>query len=244
VDVGGYRLQFHVMPGKSPTIIFEAGGGDDSSVWDSTVRMVGAQTGARMITYDRAGLGQSDPNPAPYSITQEVEALERGLRVLHVSGDVIVVAHSYGGFVSTLFAARNPSVVKGLVLIDPNLASFFTDTVIDRLSKGWAAQRAELRKANPEHFAALDRVLIRFPETVHTMRSVNLPAGLPITDIVAEHPPVPPPDDAGWLPAHRAFDKAAPNRRGVFATGSGHYIMRDRPELVVDEIVAMFHATQ
>lgn len=65
VDVGGYRLQFHIAAGKSPTIVFEAGGGDNSSVWDTTAREVGRRTGARMITYDRAGLGQSDPNPGP-----------------------------------------------------------------------------------------------------------------------------------------------------------------------------------
>lgn len=70
-----------------------------------------------------------------------------------------------------------------------------------------------------------------------------------MTDIVSEKPPPPPlgdigPGGAAWLRVHEEFDKAAPNRRGVLATGSGHYIMRDRPDLVVDEITAMFQATQ
>jgi len=37
VDVGGYRLQFHIVPGESPTILFEADGNDDSSKWRDTV---------------------------------------------------------------------------------------------------------------------------------------------------------------------------------------------------------------
>jgi pimeloyl-ACP methyl ester carboxylesterase len=113
VDVGGYRLQFHIMAGKSPTIIFEAGGGDDSSAWRDTVPAVASKTGARIITYDRAGFGQSEPNPGAYSITQEVEALERGLKRLQINRDLILVPHSYGGFLATLFAARNPVVGKG-----------------------------------------------------------------------------------------------------------------------------------
>lgn len=74
------------------------------------------------------------------------------------------------------------------------------------------------------------------------MRGVNLPADLRITDIVAERPPLTPPDD--WIAAHRAFDRGGRNRRGVFATGSGHYVMRDRPDLVIGEIVAMWRAVQ
>jgi pimeloyl-ACP methyl ester carboxylesterase len=244
VDVGGYRLQFHIATGKPPTIVFEAGGGDNSSVWSNTAREVGRRTGARMITYDRAGLGQSDADPRPYSITREVEALERGLKQLQIDGDVILVAHSYGGFLAALFAARNPSVVKGVVLIDPNLASFFTDSVVDRLMGGRAAQREQLRKEDPKTFATMEKVLNGFPETVRTMRGVNWPAGLRITDIVAEKPPMPPPDDARWIAAHKLFDKGGGDRRGVFATGSGHYVMRDRPDLVVGEIVAMVQAVQ
>ena len=73
---------------------------------------VARNTGARLITYDRAGFGQSDPNPAPYDITQEVGGLERGLKQLQVNGDLILVAHSYGGFLATLFAARKPPLAS------------------------------------------------------------------------------------------------------------------------------------
>jgi pimeloyl-ACP methyl ester carboxylesterase len=247
VDVGGYRLQFHVVAGQSPAIVFEAGGGDNSSVWKDIVPVAAGKTGARIITYDRAGLGQSEPDPRPYSITGEVEALERGLKQLRVDTGVILVGHSYGGFLTTLFASRNPSDVKGLVLVDPNLAPYFTDAVIERMQRQRAAGPPQVNPQlppDPGRVAVGERVGPAFPETVRIMRGVTLPANLRITDIVAERPPAQPPDDAAWLRAHQEFDKAAPNRRGVIAAGSGHYVMLRRPELVIDEITAMFQAVR
>ena len=186
VDVGGYHLQFHVTEGKSPTILFEAGGGDDSSAWRNTAPGVATVTGARIVTYDRAGLGKSEPNPGSYSITQEVESLERGLKQLQINGDLIVVAHSYGGFVATLFAARNTSTVKGLVLIDANLAPFFTDAVVDTLTKQAPQELEPLRKQDPLKAAVLEKVMGAFPETVRAVRNALPPASLPVTDIIAE----------------------------------------------------------
>jgi pimeloyl-ACP methyl ester carboxylesterase len=247
VDVGGYRLQFHVMGGTSPAIVFEAGGGDNSSVWKGIVPVVAGKTGARIITYDRAGLGQSEPDPRPYIITGEVEALERALKQLRVDGGVILVGHSYGGFVTTLFASRNPSEVKGLVLLDSNLAPYFTDAVIERMQRQRAAGPARVNPQLPQdpgRAAVGERVGLAFPETVRIMRGVTLPASLRITDIMAERPPAQPPDDAAWLRVHQEFDKAAPNRRGLIATGSGHNVMVRRSELVIDEIVAMFEAAR
>jgi len=218
VDVGGYKLQFHIVPGKSPTIVFESGGGNDSSAWRQIVPAVASRTGARLITYDRAGYGQSDPAPGPYSITQEVEALERGLKQLQVDTDLIVVAHSYGGFLATLFAARNSSTVKGLVLIDANLAPFFTDAVIDGLRAASSGELEKFRQAQPSWAAAVDRMLSRYAETVRTMREVTFPPTMRVTDIVSEKPLVPRPNEeigpgsAAWLRVHQEFDRAAPNR--------------------------------
>jgi pimeloyl-ACP methyl ester carboxylesterase len=185
VDVGGYRLQFHVVPGQSPTILFEAGGGDNSSTWRDTLPAVARKTGARLITYDRAGFGQSDPDPGPYGITQEVQALEKGLEQLQITGDLILVAHSYGGFLATLFTAHNPSKVKGLVLIDANLAPFFTDDLVGQLTELQRGSLEQVKKGSPRLAAGLERVTNGFVETVRTMREIMLPPNLMVTDIVS-----------------------------------------------------------
>jgi pimeloyl-ACP methyl ester carboxylesterase len=238
VDVGRYQLNFNITPGCgcAPTIIFEAGGGCDSSVWLSLSRTISSQTGATTITYDRSGFGKSQSNPTPYSITNEVEALERGLKQLKVNGPLVLVAHSYGGFLGVLFAARNPEQVGGLVLIDANLAPFFTDVRVDQLMKEFAKQRETIESKSPD----LMRMLDAFDATVCTMQKVQFPTSIPVIDIVADDPPMETEEGkAAWKLTHETFVKSAPNRKIVMATGSGHFVMADKPELVTTEIVAM-----
>ena len=78
VDVGGYKLWMQVAGVGGPTVVFESGGGDDSSVWAKIEPEI-RQDGVRTVLYDRAGLGQSDLEPGPYSIDHEAKALERAL---------------------------------------------------------------------------------------------------------------------------------------------------------------------
>jgi pimeloyl-ACP methyl ester carboxylesterase len=42
-----------------------------------------------------------------------------------VTGRLILVGHSYGGFLVRMYAARYPTQAAGLVLVDPNTVSFF-----------------------------------------------------------------------------------------------------------------------
>jgi pimeloyl-ACP methyl ester carboxylesterase len=59
VDVGDARLHFRVIQGKGVPILFDAGGGDDGTVWDGILKPLAEITGTTLITYDRAGFGQS-----------------------------------------------------------------------------------------------------------------------------------------------------------------------------------------
>ncbi|HLJ90317.1 MAG TPA: alpha/beta fold hydrolase [Candidatus Angelobacter sp.] len=132
VDVGGHELHFHILKGKASkrnatAILFESGGGDDATTWKNMLQPVSDATGATLITYDRAGFGKSGFDTRKHGILNEVMGLETGLKKLGFKGDLILVAHSLGGFYATLFAARNRQKVKGAVFIDANLACFFTD---------------------------------------------------------------------------------------------------------------------
>jgi len=131
VDVGGYKLWIQVAGVGEPTIVFESGGGDDSSVWAKIEPEI-RQDGVRTVLYDRAGLGQSDLKPGPYSIDHEAKGLERALDRCGVRGPIVLVAHSYGGFVSTLVAVEDRRVV-GVVFVDANLADYFDEAEVGRI---------------------------------------------------------------------------------------------------------------
>ena len=137
VDIGGANMHFHIIKGKGIPILFEAGGGNDGTVWKKLLKPLSDITETTLITYDRMGLGKSDPDTSRFWITKGIEALETGLKKLGYNKDIILVAHSMGGFYATLFAARHPQNVKAVVFIDINLIGFFTDDSDDCQVSRW-----------------------------------------------------------------------------------------------------------
>src|SRR5580765_8272919 len=88
----------------SPTVVFEAGGGEDSSVWNELETEVRDRCEVRTMLYDRAGLGSSPPSSLPYRIDGEADALRLELDRHGITAPVVRVAHSYGGLVATIVA--------------------------------------------------------------------------------------------------------------------------------------------
>jgi pimeloyl-ACP methyl ester carboxylesterase len=88
-------------------------------------------------------------------------------------------------------------------------------------------------------------VIEAYPATVARLRQVDIPAAMPTIDIVAEHTWVETPGEIEAIRrAHRDFVAASRHRRAVFAEGSGHHVMRDRPEVVLDAIAEVVAAVR
>lgn len=121
VDIGaGRRLNFHCVGSGSPTIIFEQGGEGFIHNWKAVQPAASSLT--RTCFYDRAGFGWSDPPDKPVTglaVTDDLRAL---LEKARVTGPLVFVGHSVGGFYTTLYADRFPDQVAGLVLVDPGFA--------------------------------------------------------------------------------------------------------------------------
>ena len=119
VDDGGYELVWMCRGSGSPTIVAEAG--YDSAGTGTWFDLLGPLSQvSRVCTYDRAGTGTSDARPNAMHVTGMLEAdeLHRLLERAAIRPPYVVVGHSYGGFVSRLFAARYPDETAGLVLLD------------------------------------------------------------------------------------------------------------------------------
>jgi pimeloyl-ACP methyl ester carboxylesterase len=120
VDVGGYRLHIHCSgPGGAqggPTVVMDAGIGECSLGW-SLVQPEIARF-ARVCTYDRAGLGWSDPSPTARTSQQIVNELHALLVNAGIEPPFIMVGHSFGGLNLRLYASRFPEEVAGMVLVD------------------------------------------------------------------------------------------------------------------------------
>lgn len=116
VTVGDRALFLSCMGEKKPTVLLEAGLGADHTSWD-LVQPAVAQF-ARVCSYDRAGLGQSDPAPTPRTSQDVVQDLHQLLQNAGEAGPYILVGHSFGGLHVRLFAHAYPDEVIGVVLVD------------------------------------------------------------------------------------------------------------------------------
>jgi pimeloyl-ACP methyl ester carboxylesterase len=113
VDIGGYRLHMHVEGEGTPTVILDAGAGGIGLSWELVRPAIAKVT--RVVTYDRAGLGWSDPSPKPRKADVTMaEELHTMLVNANIPAPYILVGHSLGGPVARQFAAKYTNEVAGL----------------------------------------------------------------------------------------------------------------------------------
>jgi pimeloyl-ACP methyl ester carboxylesterase len=116
VDVGGYRLHINCTGTGSPTVVIESGWGDMSAAWGWVQPEVAKTT--RICTYDRAGMGWSEPSPEPRVAREYAKELHTLLANANERGPYVLVGHSMGGFTVLVYAHDYPTDVSGLVFVD------------------------------------------------------------------------------------------------------------------------------
>ena len=115
-DIGGHSLYLHCEGSGSPTVLFEAGGGNLGKSWTMVHDEIKKHT--RSCYYDRAGLGRSDENPRGMGVRNVVIDLGRLLAAARIHGSLILVGHSRGGLHIRGFEAAHPDRVAALVFVD------------------------------------------------------------------------------------------------------------------------------
>jgi pimeloyl-ACP methyl ester carboxylesterase len=126
VDIGGYRLHLYCQGEGSPTVILEHGGGGGVLGWFRVQPEIARNT--RVCAYDRAGLGWSDPGPAPRSGRQIAIELHTLLHNANIPGPYVLAGWSYGGLFVRAYAEQFPEDVAGLVLFDATHPDVWTRT--------------------------------------------------------------------------------------------------------------------
>jgi pimeloyl-ACP methyl ester carboxylesterase len=118
VDVGGHRLHM-IVQGEAhgnPTVILEAGMASIAANW-AWVQAELAKT-TRVVAYDRASLGWSDPGTKPLDAAKSARELHTLLERAGIEGPYVLAGHSYGGLVMRMFRDLYPDEVAGLALVD------------------------------------------------------------------------------------------------------------------------------
>ncbi len=135
VEVDGHTVRVQALgldnrTEGEPVVVFEAGAGTPLEIWTLVFPHLLETT--PVITYDRAGLGQSDwdgETPSPRHVAQR---LHRVLEEIGAGPPYVMVGFSWGGPLVRNFAGMYPEEVSGIVYVDPG--PIVTQTVAENLA--------------------------------------------------------------------------------------------------------------
>jgi pimeloyl-ACP methyl ester carboxylesterase len=259
VDIGGHRLHIWCSGSGTPSVILETGLGGSSADWGFVQPEVAGFT--NVCSYDRAGMGYSDPGPSPRTTRRITSELAQLLDRTGVAGPVVLVGASIGGLAVRLMASEHPERVAGLVLVDashedqdgdiPGVAPFvplLSSLGILRLFhvtfgprpaalaptvRGFA-QATGFRAA--AYQAAVDE-LTHLRQSAEEVKAARRQLSMPVVVVTAGQE-----SDAAWLNLQR--DQVALSQRGcqVIAEQSGHAVALGQPEVVVQAIRSIVDA--
>ncbi len=236
-------IRWTEVPGKEPARVYVHGLGAASAPYYAAVVAHPALAGRRSLLVDLPGFGLSDrPADFGYTLDDHAAALAAALDAAGVRGAELV-AHSMGGAVAIVLAARRPGLVSRLVLIEANLDP---DPPVTAGSSGIARYREEdfvhggglaevLRRVGPRWAAtmrladpvALHRSAVGLVRgTRPAMRDLLCALDVPRVFVQGGR--------SGELDGRAGLEAAGVEVRTV--PGAGHLVMFDDPEALVDVI--------
>lgn len=236
MNANPYQLHFRIIKGENSPILFESGGGQDASQWDSIATIVHQRLKATVIRYDRAGFGQSSLDTLHYTILQEIKSLESALQQLgFINEKLLLVGHSLGGFYNRVYTARHPGQVKGIILVDPRIPSYGDMQFAKRYFQSMN------RKDYEAKYMSLYYLLARMESTIDYVRHVPLPTNIPLLDIMAENGPFEEKfENERFKEGQRNLVKAHSNRRLIVAKGSSHNIPAEKLAMMIEQIIDFY----
>jgi pimeloyl-ACP methyl ester carboxylesterase len=253
VDIGSHRLHIWCSGSGTPAVILETGLGGSSADWGLVQPEVSAST--LVCSYDRAGMGYSDPGPSPRTARRITDDLGELLDRAGITGPVVLVGASIGGLFVRVFASEHGERVAGLVLVDashedqeadvPRIAPFvpllssigvfrlLAVTFGPRLGSlaptvRRFAQATAFRAASYQ--AAVDEIT-HLRQSAAEVKATRRPLRIPVVVVTAGQG-----SDATWLKLQR--DQVALSQHGcqIFAEQSGHAVALGQPKVVVQAI--------
>jgi len=116
VTVNGRKMHIDCAGQGGPTVILDAGLGDTYLSWQKVQPEIAKFV--QVCSYDRSGIGYSDPSPQPRTSRVIATELHDMLHAAQIASPYILVGHSMGGYDVRVYAGMYPGEVAGMVLVD------------------------------------------------------------------------------------------------------------------------------
>lgn len=232
VEVNGHKIHVVIEGTGKPVIVLEAGSASDSRSWRFVQPRLAAFS--TVISYDRAGLGQSEPAASPRTAKQDASDLNDVLRAANLKPPYVLVAHSLGALYSREFAHLHPAEIAGMVLVEPAPPAFY-GWFRHHAPDVWNRLLADASKSSTgakQELASLDTTIA---EAEHAWPMPHVPTYL----LVATRLQPPLKDAEGlkvWIAMQKKLCKRLAECTLIEDPHSSHDMPADDPALIVNSV--------
>ncbi|BDP41242.1 hypothetical protein DAETH_12110 [Deinococcus aetherius] len=250
MEHAGRPLQVTELGTNEPALVLLSGLGDPASWWfsvpspeeagphwqgdprgDRPGLAPGLASVARVVAYDRAGVGGSAALDHDRTWDEIYAELEAVLNALHLTRPPVLVGHSLGGMIASTYARRHLSRVGGLVLLD------MTPPPLEPRPHGPSPERLALTHFEPPEVA---------PHVLGDLPLVLVAPGRPST--VAEVAWQQPTATREALDSrfrqrrerHEQILRTSARSRAVWTSQPGHYVHLDTPDVVMEAVLEVW----
>lgn len=243
------KKQYVVVQGTGePTIVFLTGKGRDckdfKKVYDKLKKT------NQIFAYDRAGLGQSEAFRGDRTVDTMAVELHELLVKEKIKPPYILVGHALGTYIMRCYVSMYPKDVSGMVLIDPSHEYEFkhgleirndSDKVVFRDEfKSYLRLEGKYKAHKAESKQCFDFDTLGFSTNQRIVKDLKLPTDIPMTVMIARKIDA----DNDYVNKEMEYriqyfenwKTINPNTKVVSSYKIGHFIQKEAPDMVIDEI--------
>jgi pimeloyl-ACP methyl ester carboxylesterase len=221
----------------APLVVLEAGAGGGINSWASVPSSIAAF--ARVCAYDRPGTGASASAQYPTFLKAiDHASFVRGvMQAANEPPPYVMVGHSFGGIIVSLYAMAYPADVKGIVLVDSSHED--QQRRMEPITGPPPPKRIPLTP--PPGVPPPPPPGLRMEDFSEELRKTPFRGDIPLVVLTGTRPPLSnDPIEIALQPVflelHRDLASRSPRSAHVLLPNSGHLVPRDDPKAVTDAV--------
>lgn len=241
----GNKIYYHDSGSGNTTIVLVSGLTMGLETWKNFQERLSKY--ARVISYDRSGMGNSDYIPDNKNIDSMIMELDIIINKLDIDTPVILAGHSIGGHIVRKYTKLFPQKVKALFLIDAyhelfykELKASITEEMWNDYSGNWQSLISQVTPG------AADEIGFNL-ELMKSDEKYPIPSDIPVylytsikeVEIEERFMEFNKKAFEVHLRLNNQLEKEHQNLTHIITDKSSHYIYLKEPELIVNEILRM-----
>lgn len=236
VSVGDYRLRIECQGTGSPTVVMDSGLNMPMNTWGNVPQEVAKFT--RVCVYERAGIGESDSAPQQLRTSKDVVAdVHKLLQNAGENSPFVLVGHSFGGLNMRFYSSLYPQEVVGIVLVDSSHP--------EQYQRYANLQKAEEREKYLRHEGGGNSEGINLLASAEEIKNAPPISSIPLIVLSAENEN-PDQEEKLFIKDHHELqvdlERLSPKGKLILVKDSGHFIQKDRPDIVIDSIKTIYES--